>query len=72
MTSENINKAQIAARYSVSRRTIESWMKRGILPYYRIGNVVRFAPGECDGALQRFHRGNRGLDARGPLGRFNG
>ena len=66
MTKKAFNKSEIAARYAVSRRSVEGWMKRGVLPYWRVGNVVRFDPEECDQALRRFHHGSRAF-ARGPV-----
>ena len=52
-----VNKRKIAHRYDVSERTIQDWMDRRILPYHKIGYMVRFDPEECDEALERYKRG---------------
>jgi len=35
-------KKQVAEHLHVSVRTLDIWMARGILPYYKIGRMVRF------------------------------
>jgi excisionase family DNA binding protein len=37
-----INKEEIARRLGKTLRTVDNWMKRGILPYYKIGRSVEF------------------------------
>jgi excisionase family DNA binding protein len=49
-----VNKREIARRYGVSERTIQEWMERGMIPFYKPGYMVRFDPIECDSALVRF------------------
>ena len=49
-----VNKPTIALRYGVSERTIQEWMEKGMIPYYKLGYMVRFDPDECDSALGRF------------------
>lgn len=39
---EFINKAEVARRLKKKLRTIDNWMKRGILPYYKMGRSVSF------------------------------
>jgi predicted DNA-binding transcriptional regulator AlpA len=34
-------------------RTVDNWMKRGILPYYKIGKSVAFKWSEIEAALAR-------------------
>ena len=46
-------KKAMAVRYRVSARTITSWVRDGILPAIKIGNVLRFDPDSCDAALKR-------------------
>ena len=49
-----VNRDEIAARYSVSLRTITNWEQRRILPYIKIGRLVRFDTERCDRALATF------------------
>lgn len=37
-----VNKTRLAARLLVDRKTIEHWMGRGIIPYFKLGRLVRF------------------------------
>ncbi len=39
---EMLTKRELAARFKVSVRTIENWLKDGFLPRIRITSVVRF------------------------------
>lgn len=39
---EFMNKRQVARMFGATERTIESYMRRGILPFYRLGRTVRF------------------------------
>ncbi len=50
---EFINKAEVARRLKKQIRTIDNWMKRGILPYYKIGRSVVFKWSEVEAALAR-------------------
>ncbi len=45
------NRNGIAARYGVARRTINEWMRMGLLVYFKIRNVVRFDVAACDKSL---------------------
>lgn len=49
-----VPKPVIANRYSVTVRTIDNWMHRGVIPYQKIGGVVRFDVSKVDAALARF------------------
>jgi excisionase family DNA binding protein len=50
-----LTKAELAPRYSVSKRTIDNWMKGGAIPFIKIGRkFVRFNADECDRALSKF------------------
>ena len=49
-----VGKREIVRRYSVSERTIQEWMGKGMIPFYKPGYMVRFDPAECDSALNRF------------------
>jgi len=37
-----LKKPQVAAMFQVSERTIESWVRDGILPAIRLGHSIRF------------------------------
>ena len=50
-TSEWLTINEVAQRYRVSVRCIRNWMAQGIIPFLRIGRVLRFNPVACDAAL---------------------
>jgi len=55
-----VSKKEIAARYSVHRKTIEKWVDCGILPKVVINcRCVRFNLEKCDRAMDRRERGPR-------------
>jgi excisionase family DNA binding protein len=41
-----LNKKQVAELLNVTVRSVDEWMKRGILPYLKIGRTVRFKSGD--------------------------
>ena len=43
----------MARRYGVCDRTIEKWMKAGILIFLKVKRVVRFHVEGCDEALRK-------------------
>jgi excisionase family DNA binding protein len=48
-----LTKTDVARMLAVSPRTIDTWMKRGTLPYFRIGTkLVRFDEGDIRTALE--------------------
>jgi len=50
-----VKKPRLAGRYEVSTRTVDYWMKNGVIPFIKIGSkFVRFDPLECDAAIARF------------------
>ncbi|HNQ90683.1 MAG TPA: helix-turn-helix domain-containing protein [Verrucomicrobiota bacterium] len=52
-----LDKAGAAELLGVSRRTIDVWIRRGILPYFRLGpKLVRFSPDDLAEHLQRNFR----------------
>jgi hypothetical protein len=73
-TNPNINelkdwktKRDMAAYYKCHLRTITNLMRRGILPYRKIGRFVRLDPVECDRAMDKFkHRGLLDNEANPP------
>jgi DNA-binding transcriptional MerR regulator len=48
-----VNSTQLAERFGVSRKTIDGWRERGVIPYIRIRNIVRYDVNECRKALER-------------------
>lgn len=42
------NKRQAADYYNVSVRTIENWLSKGYLPYYKIGKMIRIPMQEAE------------------------
>ena len=54
-----LTKEEIAGHYSIGLRTVNAWMKKRILPYLKIGRVVRFNLADCDAALSKFKVGGR-------------
>ena len=48
-----INKPEVARRLGKRLRTVDNWMQRGILPYYKIGRSVSFKWSEIETALAR-------------------
>ena len=47
-------KGDVAKRCTISPRTVDNWMREGILPYLKIGKVIRFDPDAVDLAIARF------------------
>ncbi len=54
-----INKPEVARRLGKKLRTVDNWMQRGILPYYKIGRSVSFKWSEIETALARTCRVSR-------------
>lgn len=48
---EFIDKVEVARRLKKKIRTVDNWMKRGILPYYKIGRSVSFKWSEVESHL---------------------
>jgi excisionase family DNA binding protein len=48
-----VNKKDVAQHFKISVRTVENWMKRGLLPYIRTGKNVRFKLSEADETVNR-------------------
>jgi excisionase family DNA binding protein len=50
-----------------SKRAVQNWMKNGVLPFYRIGRVVRFRRSDVIAYLESFrveHLASRNLSRR--------
>lgn len=54
-----IGKPEVARRLNKNLRTVDNWMLRGVLPYYKIGRSVTFKWSEIETALARNFRVNR-------------
>lgn len=44
----------ITHRYGICRRSTQNLMNRRILPYVKIGRIVRFDVAACDAAMKKF------------------
>lgn len=53
-------KKETAAHLKISLRTLNEWMKKGFIPYIRIGRGLRFKLSEVDEAKKR----RLGVEAR--------
>jgi excisionase family DNA binding protein len=49
-----LTKPQLAKLCSVHPRTIEQWMVRKRIPYFKIGKAVRFRKSDVEKALARY------------------
>lgn len=55
-----IDKPEVARRLSKEVRTIDNWMKRGLIPYYKISRSVSFKWSEVEACLRARCRVNGG------------
>jgi excisionase family DNA binding protein len=46
-----IGKPEVVKRLGMSLRTVDDWMKRGLLPYYKLGHSVLFKWSEIESHL---------------------
>jgi excisionase family DNA binding protein len=51
-----VTKPELAKFLRVSSRTCDNWMKAKILPYIKVGRLVRFNVRRCLEALARFEK----------------
>jgi len=51
---ELVTKEQLAKKLQVSLRTVTNWQKRQIIPYIKIGKVVRFYVSDVISAISTF------------------
>lgn len=56
MTNYQIGIQDIADKLGVHRMTVRNWMKRGIIPYIQIGDVIRFNHDEVLAALEKYRK----------------
>jgi excisionase family DNA binding protein len=45
-------RTQLAERINISLRTVDDWRERGIIPYLKIGGVIRFDFAQVMAALR--------------------
>ena len=55
-----ISKPEVARRLGKRVRTVDNWMQRGLLPYYKIGRSVGFKWSEVEVHLRQLCRVCRG------------
>lgn len=58
-----LTKLQVAELFQVAPRTVEVWMSRGYLPYWRLGRTVRFRLRDVQEHLDSHHK-NHGRSFR--------
>jgi excisionase family DNA binding protein len=49
-----LTKVELAQRLRIDPRTVNIWMKRGRLPYLKLGKSLRFRWSDVDAALNRY------------------
>jgi excisionase family DNA binding protein len=53
VTEPFINKEEVARRLGKTLRTVDNWMQRGLLPYYKIGRSVEFKWSDVESHLSQ-------------------
>jgi hypothetical protein len=51
-----VTRAKLARHFAFSLRTVANLQKRRVLPYVKIGRLVRFNINKCEQALIQFER----------------
>jgi excisionase family DNA binding protein len=55
--SDTLKTKREAARYlHIGTRTLDDWMKRKMIPFFKIGKVVRFRVSDLDSTLDKKFR----------------
>ena len=54
-----IGKTEVAQRLNKTLRTVDNWMQRGLLPYYKIGRSVVFKWSDVESHLTQTCRVSR-------------
>jgi excisionase family DNA binding protein len=49
-----LTKAQLCVMLGITVRTLEGWMRRGHVPYYKIGRWVRFLEEDVHAHLRKY------------------
>lgn len=56
-TSDTLKTKREAAHYlHIGPRTLDDWMKRKMVPFFKIGKVVRFRVSDLDATLEKKFR----------------
>lgn len=50
-----LTRKDLAEHYKVSLRTVDNWMKDQLIPFFRIGDNIRFDLFDVDAAVRRNH-----------------
>jgi excisionase family DNA binding protein len=53
MSGRFLKKHQVAEWLQVTTRTVDDYMKRGLLPFYKLGRTVRFNQQDVETVLRR-------------------
>jgi hypothetical protein len=54
---ENLtDEVEMAGQLKVTRRTLRNWRYLGIVPYLKVGHVIRFSPQKVFKALAQYER----------------
>ena len=48
-----LDKFQVAIVLGISHRTVDDWINRGLIPYFKIGRTVRFSLPEIEAHLSQ-------------------
>jgi excisionase family DNA binding protein len=48
-----LTKAEVCARFGIAERTLNGWMKRRLIPFRKIGHVVRFVESEVEERINK-------------------
>ena len=51
-----IDKPEVARRLNKTVRTVDNWMARGILPYYRLGRTIAFRWSDIEAHMKANYR----------------
>ena len=51
-TTELLTKRDVMRRASASLRTVDYWLQRGVIPYVKLGKLVRFVPDDVEKFIQ--------------------
>jgi excisionase family DNA binding protein len=51
-----IGKTEVARRINKTVRTVDNWMARGILPYYRLGRTIAFRWSDIEAHMKANYR----------------
>jgi excisionase family DNA binding protein len=62
--AQPMTKQEVATFFGVTSRTVDSWMSVGLLPYWKIGHLVRFDMEAVKAALKTRRRGSSFLKSQ--------